>query len=90
MNSPTPGPWIVVENTRERTIQIDTANHHGTVVGPGAISWLPDAPLLAAAPEMLEMLLTMIRCFEYPEMSRAERAVMMAARTLVAHIEGDV
>lgn len=48
----TPGPWIVIENKRERTIQIDTADGRGTVVQPGAISWLPDAKLIAKAPEM--------------------------------------
>jgi hypothetical protein len=52
----TPGPWTVTENTRERTVQIDTANGRGTVVQPRAISWKPDAALIAAAPDLLAAL----------------------------------
>jgi len=57
MSKHTPGPWKVSENKRERTVQIDTADGRGTVVQPGAITWLPDAPLIAAAPEMYTLLL---------------------------------
>ena len=52
----TPGPWVVTANRRERTIQIDTADGRGTVVQPGAISWAPDAALLAASPSLLHAL----------------------------------
>jgi hypothetical protein len=52
----TPGPWKVTENRRERTIQIDSANGRGTVVQPHAISWRPDAVLIAQAPSTAALL----------------------------------
>ena len=43
------GPWII-----GRDNQID--GNGGTVVQPGAISWTPDATLIAASPRMLDAL----------------------------------
>ncbi len=59
MTAHTPGPWKVVENKRERTVQIDTET--GTVVNPGAISWIPDARLIAAAPTMRDWISLTVR-----------------------------
>lgn len=54
MSQHTKGPWVATFNTRERTCQIDTADGRGTVVQPGAVSWVPDVHIIAAAPMLLE------------------------------------
>jgi len=82
MSKHTPGPWVVSENKRERTVQIDTADGRGTVVQPGAITWLPDAPLIASAPEMYALLIDAVAVMESAGVDCAE------ARALFAKIDG--
>lgn len=81
----TPGPWAVTRNERERTVQIDTANGRGTVVQPGAISWLPDAPVIAAAPELLALV---VKVVEIADGRALHRGLEDEARALLARLEG--
>lgn len=71
MSKHTKGPWVVRDNKREQTVQIDTADGRGTVVQPNAITWRPDAKLIAAAPTLLEMLRDLV--------DRLDRDVMQHA-----------
>lgn len=90
----TPGPWIVSKNQREGTSQIDTADGRGTVVQPRAISWAPDARLIAAAPEMLEFVRRVARplaIYQSPEDKTAlaqHGSWVDHARALLKRIEG--
>jgi hypothetical protein len=79
MPTHTPGPWTVTGNRRERTIQIDTANGRGTVVQPNAISWTPDAVLIAQAPEMWALIDRMQQFC--PEALRHEARALLARCT---------
>ena len=48
----TPGPWTVVNE--RGSVHVNGGG--GTVVMPDAIGWLPDATLIAAAPDLLDAL----------------------------------
>jgi hypothetical protein len=59
------GAWMVVRDKRTRAVQIDAGT--GTVVQPGGISWLPDAHLIAAAPELYEACVALVGVYEGQE-----------------------
>ena len=85
MSKHTPGPWTAYK-APNGDVQVDSPR--GTIVTSGAITWVPNADLIAAAPELLEACKAILAALLANKRFETMQATLDATIDAIAKAEG--